>query len=118
MEPKYENEFLKYIFTEHEKKEIASDMAQKIVNLQQAEDDLKAIKSDYKSQIDGIQAGINSAATKLTSGYEMRSTKCQVVPNYPKKVWEYVRVDTGEMIKEKDMTSNDLQMEFEEVETK
>ena len=114
-EPKYENEFIKYIFTEEEKREIASEMAQRIVNLQQAEDDLKAIKSDYKSQIDGIQAGINSAATKLTSGYEMRSTKCQVIADYPGKVWKYMRVDTGEIVKEKGMTSNDLQMEFENI---
>lgn len=114
-EPKYENEFIKYIFTESELKEIASEMAQKIVNLQQTEDDLKAIKSDYKSQIDGIQAGINSAATKMTSGYEMRSIKCQVIPNYEKKIWEYIRVDTGELVKEKRMTSNDLQMEFEDM---
>jgi hypothetical protein len=113
-EPKYENEFIKYTFTESEKKDIAAEMAQKIVTLQQTEDDLKAIKSNYKSQIDVIQAGINSAATKLTAGYEMRSTKCQVVPNYPKKVWEYIRVDTGVLVKEKGMTSNDLQMEFEE----
>ena len=113
-EPKYENEFIKYLFTDEEKKEIAAEMAQKIVNLQQAEDDKKAITSDYKSQIDGIQAGINLTATKLTTGYEMRSTKCQVVPNYPKKVWEYIRVDTGLLVKEKGMTTNDLQMEFEE----
>lgn len=114
MEPKFENEFTKYIFTEPEKKDIAADMAQKIVTLQQAENDLKAIKSDYKSQIDGIQANINSSATKLTSGYEMRSTKCQVIPNWPKKVWEYARTDTGEIVKRKDMTSNDLQMEFDD----
>ena len=113
MEPKYENEFIKYVFAESEKKDIASNMAQKIVTLQQIEDDLKAIKSDYKSQIDDVQVGINSAATKLTAGYEMRSTKCQVVPNYPKKVWEYIRVDTGLLVKEKGMTSNDLQMKFE-----
>jgi hypothetical protein len=112
-EPKYENEFIKYTFTESEKKDIAAEMAQKIVTLQQTEDDLKAIKSDYKSQIDGVQAGINSAATKLTAGYEMRSTKCQVMPNYAKKVWEYIRVDTGALVKEKGMTSNDLQIEFE-----
>ena len=114
MEPKFENEFIKYVFTESEKKDIAAEMAQKIVTLQQTEDDLKAIKSDFKSQIDGVQAGINSAATKLTSGYDMRSIKCQVVPNYLKKVWEYIRVDTGEMVKKKSMTSNDLQMEFDD----
>jgi hypothetical protein len=113
-EPKYKNEFIKYTFTDEEKKEIAAEMAQKIVTLQQAEDDKKAVMSDFKSQIDGIQAGINAAATKMNNGYEMRSTKCQVVPNYPKKVWEYIRVDTGLLVKEKNMTSNDLQMEFED----
>lgn len=113
-EPKYENEFIKYLFTDEEKKEIAADMAQKIVILQQTEDDLKAIKSDYKSQIDGVQAGINSAATKLTASYEMRSTKCEVTPNYAIKIWEYRRVDTGVLVKTKKMTANDLQMEFEE----
>ena len=112
-EPKYENEFIKYTFTEKELREIAGEMAQKIVNLQQAEDDKKAIMSDYKSQIDGIQAGINSAATKMTSGYEMRSVKCQVVPDYDRKVWEYIRVDTGKCVKEKGMTSNDLQRKID-----
>jgi len=113
-EPKYENEFIKHLFTESEKKDIADDMAQKVVTLQQTEDDIKAIKSDYKSQTDGIQAGINSAATKLTAGYEMRSIKCQVLPNYEKKVWEYIQIDTDIMVKTKDMTASDLQMKLEE----
>ena len=113
-EPKYENEFIKHLFTESEKKDIADDMAQKVVTLQQTEDDIKAIKSDYKSQTDFIQAGINSAATKLTVGYEMRSIKCQVLPNYEKKVWEYIQIDTDIMVKTKDMTASDLQMKLEE----
>jgi len=113
-EPKYENEFIKYVFADEERKELATEMAQKIVTLQQTEDDLKAIKSDYKSRIDVNQAGINLSATRLTSGYEMRSTKCEVRPDYAKKVWEYIRVDTGEIAKTKDMTADDLQMEFEE----
>jgi len=50
-EPKYENEFIKYVFTDEEIKELATEMAQKIVTLQQIEDDLKAIKSDFKSRI-------------------------------------------------------------------
>ena len=113
MEKKFENEFIKYTFTENEKKEIAIEMAQKVTNLQQAEDDKKAVASDFKSQIDGIQASVNSAATKLNNGYEMRSIKCEVVPNYDKKVWEYLRTDTGEQTKEKPMTANDLQMKLQ-----
>ena len=111
-EPKYGNEFVKCLFTDEEKKDIAAEMAQNIVSLQQAEDDLKAIKSKYKSQIDGIQAGINLAATKLTSGFEMKMAKCEIVPDYEKKTLAFVRVDTGELVKTADMTADDLQLEF------
>lgn len=113
MEKKFENEFIKCTFTENEKKEIAIEMAQKVANLQQAEDDKKAVASDFKSQIDGIQASVNSAATKLNNGYEMRTIKCEIVPNYNKKVWEYLRTDTGEKVIEKAMTANDLQMKLQ-----
>lgn len=112
MEKQFSNEFIKHEFAEDEKKEIAIEMAQKVANLQQAEDDKKAVMSDYKSQIDGIQAGINSAATKLNNSYEMRTIKCEKTPDWKSKVWKYVRVDTGEMIKEKAMTADDLQMKL------
>lgn len=105
-------EFVKCIFTEKEKRDIAIKMAQQVANLQQAEDDKKAVMSDYKSRIDGIQAGVNSAATKLNNGYEMRQIDCEIVPDWKRKMWEYKRVDTGDIIKEKLMTSEDLQMKL------
>ena len=113
MEKKFANEYVKYIFNDREKAEIAADMAQKVSELQQTEDDKKAIMSDFKSKIDGIQANINNNATKLNSGYGMRSIKCEVVPNWKKKVWEYTREDNGKIAREKPMNSDDLQMEFE-----
>ena len=113
MEKEFTNEYVKYRFTENEKKEIASEMAQKVSELQQAEDDKKAIMSDFKSKIDGIQANVNNAATKLNSGYEMRSVKCEIMPNWAKKVWEYIREDNGTVAREKAMTADDLQMQFE-----
>ena len=112
MEKKFENKFIKRTFTENERKEIAIEMAQKVSELQQAEDNKKAIASDFKSQIDSIQAGINGAATKLNNNYEMRTIKCEVIPNWDKKVWEYWREDTKEMAKTKPMTANDLQMQL------
>lgn len=113
MDKEFANEYVKYIFSNNEKSEIASEMAQKVTELQQAEDDKKAIMSDYKSKIDGIQANVNNAATKLNSGYEMRSIKCEIVPNWAKKVWEYLREDTGMVAREKPMTADDLQMQFD-----
>lgn len=111
-EKNFSNEFIKYLFSEEEKQSIAINMAQKVAELQQAEDNKKAIMSDYKSQIDGIQANVNLAATKLNNGYEMRTIKCEIVPNWDDKVWEHIRVDTGELAKTKKMTPDDLQMQI------
>lgn len=113
MDKEFSNEYIKYTFSANEKAEIAAEMAQKVSELQQAEDSKKAVMSDFKSQIDGIQANVNNAATKLNSGYEMRSIKCEVIPNWDKKVWEYLREDTGTVAREKPMTADDLQMQFD-----
>lgn len=112
MEEKLSNEFIKYYFTDNEKKDIAIEMAQKVADLQRTEDDKKAVMSDYKSQLDHIQAGINGAATKLNNGYEMRTVKCKNVPVWKKKVWECRHVDTNELFKTKPMSADDLQMKL------
>ena len=43
-------EFIKYVFTEEEKRDIAMEMAQKVDALRIAEDEKKAIASEIKSQ--------------------------------------------------------------------
>lgn len=106
-------EFIKHMFTETEKQGIATKMALQVVELQQAEDNKKAIMSDFKSQIDGIQAKINLAATRVNNGYEMRSIKCRIEPDWDEKMWKYYRVDTEKLAKTKAMTSDDLQRKFD-----
>ena len=114
MEKEFSNEYVKYVFSENEKKEIASEMAQKVSEQNQAEDDKKAIMSDLKSRIDRIQAEVNSAATKLNNGYEMRNIKCEVIRDYKRKVIQFMRTDNGEIAREKPMTADDLQMRMED----
>ena len=41
-------EFVRHVFTEEEKKEIASELAQKVTELQTHEDQKKAVMSDLK----------------------------------------------------------------------
>lgn len=115
MQNKTTTEFVKYYLTEDEKRELAADLAQKTVEMQLAEDDKKAIASDFKSQIDGLSAKINGAANKLTTGYEMRSVKCEIVPDWTKKVWQSIEIDSGNIVKERPMTSDDLQIKIDEV---
>ena len=109
MDKEFSTEFCKYTFTEDEKKALASEMAQSVSSLQSAEDQKKAIMSDLKGQIDSLQAKVNSSATKLNNGYEMRQIKCEVVADYDAKLWTFIRTDNGEIAKERRMTQDDLQ---------
>ena len=113
MEKEFSNEYIKHIFTDDEKKEIAMEMAQKVSELQSAEDDKKAVMSDFKSRIDLFQANVNSAATKLNNGYEMQTVKCEIIPDWNKKIWQYFRVDNEMLVKEKPMSTDDLQMKLD-----
>jgi hypothetical protein len=106
-------EYVKYHFSETEKKEIATEMAQKVTDLNGAEDEKKAIASDFKSRIDGLQANINAAATKLNNGYEMRNVDCTVIPDYERGVWLSVRDDNGQTARERKMSPDDKQRTFE-----
>lgn len=105
-------EWLKYSFSEGEKADLAASMAQSVCELQEKEDQKKAVMSDLKGQIDAVQAKINTLASKLNSGFEMRDMKCDAVPDYDKRVWEIFRPDTGELVRVKDMTEKDLQDTF------
>lgn len=115
MEKEFTTEYCKYQFNQDEKKELSEEMAQKVVELAQLEDDRKAVASDFKGRIDGVKAQINSAATKLNNGYEMRQIKCEVTRDYTLKKIFIVRTDNDETVREKDMNSDDLQRKIEEV---
>jgi len=109
-----QNEYVKHTFNDLERKEIANRMAQKVSELHQAEDDKKAIMSDFKSKIDGLTAEVNSSATKLNNGYEMRNVECEHTADYTQKVWVVTRCDNGEWVKDIPMTANDMQMNIDD----
>lgn len=105
-------EMCKYVFTPEEKAELAEELAQGVSELREKEDDKKAIMADLTSQIKTLEASTNSIAGKLNSGFEMRSLECEVVRDYPKHEILYVRVDTGECVRVKKMSQEDMEMEL------
>jgi len=106
-------EFLKYVFSDDEKAEIAQEMAKKVSEKQTAEDEKKAIMSEFKAKIDGYDAEINSMAMRLNNGYEHLQIECEIEADYERKVWVTRRLDTYAIVKEKKMSSDDLQMKVE-----
>lgn len=113
-EEKFSNESVKYTFSEDEKRDIATEMAQRIGELQRAEDDLKAVKSEFKSKIDLLQSQVNAAATQLNNGYEYRNMKCTVRYDVKNKVVRFYRCDTGELAKERGMYADEYQLKIME----
>jgi len=111
-EKEYTKEFCKYVFSDDEKKEIASDMAQKISDLERLESEKKSFTKRIGGDIDIASGQARQGAEKLNSGYEMRHIECEVERDYDLKVVRYIRTDTGETVKEKRMTSDDLQQEL------
>ncbi|KKL03925.1 hypothetical protein LCGC14_2621260, partial [marine sediment metagenome] len=107
---KFSNEYVRHIFSTEEKRAIAEDLARKVAELKQKEDDKKAIISEMKSKIDGLTAMLNVAAVKLNNGYEMITVKCEFTPDWPGKLWLIHRTDNGEFVKERKMSPDDLQM--------
>lgn len=104
--------FVRYRFTESERKTIADDMAQAVETKEEAEDQLKAIKADYKSSIEEAEAKIRACARKLQIGYEMRNVDCTVDRDFKQRVIRFIRCDTFETVEERPMTSDELQMKL------
>lgn len=112
-EKEYTQEYVKHVFSEDETREIATSLALKVSEMKAAEDEKKAVTSDFNSQIDSAKSLINLAATKLNNGYEMRTVKCEIVRDYSLRMILYYRVDTGDLAKERPMTTDDLQMKID-----
>lgn len=110
---KYSTECLKHIFTEDEKEELAAEMARKVIDLKQLEDYKKAFIADFSSRIERTKAQIHNAATKLNDGYEMRSIKCEIRMDYTKKIVQFLDIETKEILKERMMRDDEMQMEME-----
>ena len=112
---KYCEEYVKHMFSEEERAELAVEMARGVSELASAEDNKKAAMSQMKAEIDLLSAKVASAAEKINSGYEMRRIKCRMEPDYRAMVWNIYREDTGELLKSRRMSPDETQMQIDEV---
>jgi hypothetical protein len=114
MAEKFSNESIKHILSEDEKSEIAQRMAAAIATLKKTEDELQAVKSEFKSKIDLAKAQINGDAVLLNNGYEFRNVKCLIKYDVENRMVRFYRADTGDFAKERAMYSDEYQMQIDE----
>jgi hypothetical protein len=111
-EKEFCNEYCKYSFTKEEIDEMSAEMARLVSDLETAEDEKKAVMSDFKGKIDSLTATIRQAAGEINNGYEMRNIKCEVIRDHEKGKIMHMRTDNGEIVRTKKMTDDDRQMEI------
>jgi len=105
--------FLRYDFSENEKAILAEEMARKITEAEDMEDQKKAVTSEYTAKINSAQAEAQSKAKKLTSGFEMRQVDCEEILDYEEKTVVVVRLDTNKQIETRTMTNYELQQSLD-----
>ena len=111
-EEKKTTRYLRYDFTEAEKKVIADDMAQAYAEVEAGEKKLKSAQSQIKSEIAQAEERVKSNAEKLRSGFEFRDVECTVVFNYKDKKVLVWRDDRHEKIDSRDMTEAERQQKL------
>lgn len=105
-------EYVKYQFTKDERNEMSLEAVREIQEREQAENDLKSIKSQFKSKIDGLSARILELTNKVNNGWEMRNVKCRLsFDYYDRKVRFYaIEGPSGEgPVKERRMTLDEYE---------
>lgn len=102
-----EERYLRYDFTASEVHDLSLKLANKTQDKSRVAEEKKSIVSQFKSQIDAIDAELNLISSKVANGYEMRKVECEIkyhLPEQGKKT--VIRKDTGEKMVEK-MTSEE-----------
>ena len=102
-------EFLKCILTEKETREIAQNLAVAVMSKDEAEGALKSAQTQIKSKIALHEAELTSFAEKLRSGFEMRNVECEVDADYELGKVTIIRLDTGEIVRERTMSNDERQ---------
>lgn len=111
---KKHQDYLKYNFTEQEITDIAKELARENQNHAQIEQRKKEVMAEFKSQIEAAMSKIGRASALVNNGYEYRNIDCETRYHAPKENWcMTIRTDTGEIVKERKMTPEEMQEAFD-----
>jgi len=102
--------FLKYQFTESEKKTLSEEMARNVKEKDSVTNELKSIQGQFNARKKQAEAVISECAEKISSGYEYRQIDCETVRDFATGYVIAQRLDTYEIVENRKMTMADRQM--------
>jgi hypothetical protein len=108
---KQEREFeqkLPVQLTDREKVQAGEQLARTLAAIKVDEDKRKDINADIKAK----KKALDNLEKMLTSGVEQRDVKCREVMDWPRKSVTVTRLDTSEVITERPMRADELQVKM------
>lgn len=107
------SETVKYKFTDPEIVALARKQARHMEELAEAESTFDYVKADHKSKVTKIEADIADCTRRVTSGYEMRETKCIVLKFRPDRDSALViRTDSGRVLRKRRLEDHEKQLKL------
>lgn len=104
---------LRHEFDKDERLENAKQLAEALSESDRIDGELERVKADFKSRTTTVQAKIGGLRDKVTSGYEMRETRCEWRYDDPKKGKKSLyRLDTDTIVETVEMSEADKQGEL------
>lgn len=107
---------VKHVFAPDDRLKITEQMLNAMASVTSLELEQQAVKDSYKSKLSEAESRVNTLASSLRAGFEMRTKDCNV-RFLPDKKKEITVLETGELVAVEDMTPDDLQMELLQAES-
>lgn len=105
-------EALRCELTKEELDDLAGSLAEQQLELQELEEQKKAVTKDFAGKIEAVQARIRSGSNTFRQRWEMREVECVEVKNFLSGELYSKRLDTGEVLKRRKLTSAELDREL------
>jgi hypothetical protein len=98
------------LLTETEERQLGKDLARARHLLGASTDARAEAVSQFKAEIEKMEAEMNRLAALINNGYEYREVECEVISNYRDGQITVLRVDTGEEVEARAMNGAEQQM--------
>jgi hypothetical protein len=103
---------LKVDLTQKEKNDFSQHLARITRELSQEELKKKEVAKNHEAIIAKLKTEIQDLATKVTDGFEFRPVKCIRRFNFKTGIKSLVRIDTGEIISETEISDHERQQKL------
>jgi hypothetical protein len=102
-------------FSEAEKSQLGCKLAELTQHKTRTEEEKKVVMGEWSNRIKSIQSEISTVSGKISSGFEMRDTECEVSFDWKAGKKTYTRKSDGKVIETRSITDPERQQKlFEE----